>query len=188
MPSQAGKRNGMQMFCNWYVEKQLKIYKEEAGKKSSLYNFEHVHRWKPDENLTKGAWKGTQYDILLKYGFVTIIKGTAAYEKWIQEFEERSGKKATVIYSMWEGYISSGKYQDKELAEFCKKHDAISMHTSGHAYMETIEKVINEINPTDAIYPIHTEYPQKFLELQISEEQKRKVRGMRHGVQKRNFK
>lgn len=174
----AGKWYGMRMYCNWYVEKQLANYTDSAGGKSSLYRFEKVHQWHPEKELiSRDGWRGTQFDLLVEHGFVAIIKGDAAYERWIQDFEERSGKKAIVIYSMWEGYVKPGKCQDKELTEFCQRHHAIHMHTSGHAYVDTLEKVINEINPNEAIIPIHTEYPERFKKLNISEELKGKVRG-----------
>lgn len=173
---QAGQKNGMHMYCNWYVEEQLKNYRKIAGAWSALYDFKNVHQWHPDQTLkSNSGWTGTQFDLLLKYGFVTVIKGNSDYGRWIDEFEKRSGKKAAVIYSMWEGYIKPGKCYDEELATFCKKYQAVSMHTSGHAYVEAIEEVINTINPRESIIPIHTENAEGFFALNIRQELKERI-------------
>ena len=60
---------------------------------------------------------------------------------------------------MWKGYIDKriGKEAyNPELAEFCKRHNAIDMHTSGHAYPEMIEAVINAVDPGE-VKIIHTD-------------------------------
>lgn len=160
---QAGMKYGMHMYGNWYVKEQLQNFRELAAAKSSLYDFKYVHQWKP---YGKGKNGQTNLEILEKYGFVTIIKGDKGYEKWIDEFERRTGKKARVIYSMWSGYIKPGKCYNEELAHFCEKYQAVFMHTSGHASKEVIQQVIKAVDPKEKIYLIHTEKPELLDELQ----------------------
>ena len=63
------------------------------------------------------------------------------------------------LYSLWSGYIDEkigGAAYNPKLAEFCRKHNAIAMHTSGHAYPEFIEKVKETVGAGEVI-TIHTE-------------------------------
>ncbi len=50
------------------------------------------------------------------------------------------------------------------------------MTTSGHAYPEFLAQVITAVNPTQMIWPIHTENAEGFRELDISDELKGKVK------------
>lgn len=67
------------------------------------------------------------------------------------------------IYSLWSGYRDS-KYQQNfekylEDAGFMLE----MLHTSGHAAIVDIRRVINGLNP-HKIIPIHTMHPDAFLE------------------------
>lgn len=71
---------------------------------------------------------------------------------------------ATVIYSLWEGYL-----KDRALVNFLaflekKGMKRINLHTSGHASINTLKKVVAKINPK-RIIPIHTFHPDKYKEL-----------------------
>ena len=46
------------------------------------------------------------------------------------------------------------------------------LHTSGHASAKMLAEVINKVNPQEEIIPMHTEYPEEFMNLDISEELK----------------
>ena len=50
------------------------------------------------------------------------------------------------------------------------------LHTSGHADAEMIAKMIEAVDPKEAIYPMHTENAAGFYELPISEKLKKKIR------------
>lgn len=171
----AGISQGMYMYGNRYITRQLKTFSEYAGKYSGLYQFDKVYTVDFERKLTSAAgWQGTQEELMRKNGFVCVIKGTENYEKWVERFADL---KPVVIYSMWDGYIDPGtKAYDTELADFCAKHHAIAMHTSGHAAPDVLAEVIKAVNPREAILPIHTENAMGFLELNIPDELKRKVR------------
>ena len=71
---------------------------------------------------------------------------------------------ACLIYSMWEGYKNK-----EEFKKFLKKVknigiEIVDLHTSGHANIKTIKKVIDYINPSIVI-PIHTINKSKAKEL-----------------------
>jgi ribonuclease J len=66
---------------------------------------------------------------------------------------------ATLIYSMWDGYL-------REVEPFWNKYKVpiVKVHSSGHAYIEELQQFVKAINPT-YIIPNHTFYPEKYLEL-----------------------
>lgn len=66
---------------------------------------------------------------------------------------------STLIYSMWDGYLP-------EVEPFWDKYKVpiVKLHTSGHAYIEELQKFVRAINPT-YIIPNHTFFPEKYLEL-----------------------
>ena len=66
---------------------------------------------------------------------------------------------STLIYSMWDGYLPDVK-------PFWEKHNMpiVKIHTSGHAYIEELQRFVKAINPK-YIIPNHTFYPEKYLEL-----------------------
>ncbi len=66
---------------------------------------------------------------------------------------------ATLIYSMWDGYLPEAEpFWDKY------KVPIVKLHTSGHACIEDLQKFVKAINPT-YIIPNHTFFPEKYLEL-----------------------
>jgi ribonuclease J len=66
---------------------------------------------------------------------------------------------ATLIYSMWDGYLP-------EVEPFWDKYKVpiVKLHTSGHACIEELQKFVKAIDPT-YIIPNHTFFPEKYLEL-----------------------
>ena len=68
-----------------------------------------------------------------------------------------------VIYSKWIGYLK-GKHANPKIGDFIGSHRMEILHTSGHAYVETIEKLIRLTNPK-TIIPMHTECADAFWEI-----------------------
>lgn len=71
---------------------------------------------------------------------------------------------ATVIYSMWQGYLEEDKI--KRFLKFMEEKNMrmVSIHTGGHAYVDTLKKVVNELKPK-TIIPVHTFNPDLYEEL-----------------------
>ena len=69
-----------------------------------------------------------------------------------------------VVYSMWEGYIKEASTY--KFLEFMKTKNMkmVIRHTSGHAAISTLKKVVSKIKPK-VIIPIHTFYPEQYKEL-----------------------
>lgn len=63
-----------------------------------------------------------------------------------------------IVYSMWKGYLDRP-------CQFDNYKDVIThIHTSGHAYVEDLQKFVDEVKPS-CIIPIHTECKEKYKEL-----------------------
>ena len=69
-----------------------------------------------------------------------------------------------LIYSKWEGYKKEIKTE--RFLDFFKSHnlEIKSLHTSGHADIQTIKDFVKDLNPK-TIIPVHTETPEKYKEL-----------------------
>lgn len=66
-----------------------------------------------------------------------------------------------LVYSMWSGY-----QQQPEMSHFLKECEdmglrSVTLHTSGHADPDTIQKLIERVQPNEII-PVHTENPEWF--------------------------
>jgi ribonuclease J len=72
--------------------------------------------------------------------------------------EKKYLENATLIYSMWEGYLSG-------VESFWKDNEVpiLKIHCSGHAYVEELRKFVQAIKPR-YIVPIHTFLPEKYSE------------------------
>lgn len=68
---------------------------------------------------------------------------------------------AGFIYSLWGGYLQSKRMQ--RLMQYAAKMDmeVIHLHTSGHADLTTLHKLVTACNPKKVI-PIHTECPERY--------------------------
>ena len=71
---------------------------------------------------------------------------------------------ATFIYSLWEGYLPDDALQKMIRFIRKKKMKFYQVHTSGHAEMDTLKKVVKKLKP-GKIIPIHTFHPDKYGDL-----------------------
>ena len=157
----AAEKNGMGLYCNSYVLKQLEMFSEAGRKYTDFYNFNKVWPilFTKDESSNSERYAhsySAQRKHMREEGFVILVSEYDNYDRLIEEFRDLP---TLFLYSLWKGYINKdigkGAYNPK-LAKFCEKHKAIEMHTSGHAYPEFIEQVISVVEPREVI-TIHTE-------------------------------
>ena len=71
---------------------------------------------------------------------------------------------ATFVYSLWEGYLRDDSMQ--KFLKFIKKKNMkfCHIHTSGHAEIDTLKKVVDKLKPRKII-PIHTFHPDRYNQL-----------------------
>lgn len=88
-----------------------------------------------------------------------------------------------IVYSLWEGYLKE-EHADQALINFIKGHEnrVEHLHTSGHAYVETIAKLIKMTNPRKII-PMHTECADEFKEIKKFQPYADRVRVLEDGQQ-----
>lgn len=176
---------------NRYMASQLKVFSETAGTSDERYNFKHVYTMDLYKDLKSKQWTNsmTQKKLMEITGFLAFIKPEERCEKFIQPFIDdyllgRTKEKPVIIYSMWDGYLRDDYANTARIPEwisFFKKMEGQGvevkhLHTSGHAVPSFIAKVINEVSPTDAIIPIHTEHADMFKNIDISNDLKAKIR------------
>ena len=156
----------MNTYCySHYLYQQLKTFSEIAGARSPLYQFENVFVADPDK-------------LMQKQGFLCIVKPGERAAEWIERFRD---KNPLVIYSLWEGYLNPEKEACNQdwvdfFAPYKESGQFVDLHTSGHATPEMLARVIEAVEPQEAIIPMHTENAEGFKQLNISEELKERVR------------
>ncbi len=101
-------------------------------------------------------------DMLYHKGFVMLVRKNcnrnqaSVFEIMRDRFYPRGGQ---IIYSMWDGYLKPG-HLDRALKDYIGGRDYRHLHTSGHAYVETIARLIRTVRPK-VIIPMHTEKPEE---------------------------
>lgn len=100
------------------------------------------------------------FSILKNKGYTMLARENKPIFKAIME---KYMTDPLVIYSKWAGYLK-GKHANPKIAEFIGSHRMEILHTSGHAYVETIEKLIRLTSPK-TIIPMHTECTDAFGEI-----------------------
>ncbi|MEA1980733.1 MAG: MBL fold metallo-hydrolase [candidate division Zixibacteria bacterium] len=137
-PSKSYKN--IRVYYPFYLAKRI----SEQGNQKLLYKFSHY-------KITKEEIANNHRNIIM------VIRPSVLFDlKKIDNLD-----RASLIYSMWEGYLNTPSMQ--KLREFAdnKKMNFSKIHTSGHADIESLKIFINKIQPR-IIVPIHTNSPEKF--------------------------
>lgn len=190
--------NNKAFVCDYYQAKVISKAMQEYQKWSELYRPKQIanKKNKPlhlllergnnsirdlmDENNSKGLYlpfksaEMTKEYGAIKDGFVMLVrpnkhpeKYRAPFEKALDYFSGLNEKEVSIMYSMWKGYLS-GEKKDKHITDFIGKHYKHCLHVSGHAYPETILKLIEKTNPK-VIIPMHTEMADKMSRMPLFE-------------------
>ena len=86
-----------------------------------------------------------------------VVKGNWTINKQI--FDRIDHNKINIVYSMWKGYLDRPNQFDSY-----KDLTIIPCHTSGHAYIEDLQKLVKDVQPKKLI-PIHTECKNEYKNL-----------------------
>ncbi|MBR5087847.1 MAG: MBL fold metallo-hydrolase [Ruminiclostridium sp.] len=115
-----------------------------------------------------------------KNGFVMLVRpNNPRFRELLDKMKDPH-----ITYSMWDGYLKGKKCEDAKLVEFLNgyyddKHFA-QLHTSGHAYVETLAKLIEMTQP-ETIIPMHTESADEFAEIAEFRKYSDRVKVLRDG-------
>lgn len=116
-------------------------------------------------------------------GFVMLARANRNPKKDENRFEKilKCMQDPMIIYSMWKGYIEeNGKHADRDILKFIGNHRMEQLHTSGHACVETIAKLIRMTQPV-VIIPMHTECAEVMKELPVFEDYAERIEPLLDG-------
>lgn len=105
-------------------------------------------------------------DKLKDDGFVMLVRKNtnpdrkSLFEEMRDEFYPVDGQ---IVYSMWDGYLKP-EHADPALLDFIGGRAYERLHTSGHAYVETIARLIETVQPKK-IVPMHTDKADEFTSI-----------------------
>lgn len=119
----------------------------EADKREFLYRFKPYKAEKKEISENPGK-------------YIMMVRPTMT--KDLQNISGLDG--ATVIYSMWQGYLEENNM--KRFRKFMEEKNMkmVPLHTSGHADIDTLQEVVGRLMPK-TIIPIHTFKPDLYEEL-----------------------
>ena len=144
-----------------YVLDQLKdissnIPQYDWGKNIKIFFAPNNYTQKMADNKSLYKFKPAKlkFDEILEMKKTLVIKGNYLTRNILAKKKEITGSK--LIYSMWEGYLP-------DIKPFWDKYNIpiIKIHTSGHAYIEELQKFVKAIKPKNII-PNHTFYPENY--------------------------
>lgn len=155
---------GMDFVCDAYQAKLILTAIADKGRYYPKYNLEMIHE-KPRRFYIIGKLEGlgpaqncypADFRILKEKGFTMLAReGNPRFQKIMAYFSD-----PLIIYSKWEGYLK-GPHARPEILDFIRGHRMEILHASGHASVETIEKLIRLTEP-DTVIPMHTECADAF--------------------------
>ncbi len=159
----ACKETGAKFLCDSYQKSVLDIFTKYAAPYSDLFNF--------NDETTKVLRENCSFDWDLRpNGFIMPVRAGSQLDfvkKMLYYFPD-----AELVYSMWKGYIEGTEEQkNQNIIDFVNLfHGQYHyLHTSGHADVNTLEKVCKITNPSIGVIPIHKEKDTRFDDLPISD-------------------
>ena len=158
----ACKETGAKFLCDSYQKSVLDIFTKYAAPHSDLFNF--------NDETTKVLGENCSFDWDLRpKGFIMPVRAGSQLDfvkKMLYYFPD-----AELVYSMWKGYIEgTDEQKNQNVIDFVNLfHGQYHyLHTSGHADVNTLEKVCKITNPSIGVIPIHKEKDTRLDDLPIS--------------------
>lgn len=161
--------------CDEYQAKIMNIVFEDSSLKNKKYKRTYFGNNPRPTYILNGSnelskddrFYRADFDIMKEKGFVMLVRANknpkielGKFERILKHFEDVN---PLIIYSMWDGYLK-GKHKDETIVSFIINNRMEYLHTSGHAYPETIIRLIEQLKPK-VIIPIHTESPENIMEI-----------------------
>lgn len=176
---------GMDFVCDAYQVKIMLAAMEDKGKYYKMYRPELIHG-KSRRFYIVGNMEGlgekqncyeAKFSILKNKGFTMLAReNKTVFQKIMEKFDD-----PLIIYSKWTGYLE-GEHMNPAIKTFIGNHRMEVLHTSGHAYVETIEKLIRLTNPK-IIIPMHTECAEEFDSMAEFAPYRDRIRTLNDGVE-----
>ena len=142
---------GKYFVCDEYQKDILGIVEKYGAKYTDLYQYNNLH-----------TYSSYLLPRLKAHGFCMLVRNNPKFSKIMKQFDPAE---CLVIYSMWKGYIED---KNNDLNDFLEDYQWKYLHTSGHASQDTIQEVIELLNPKIGVIPIHSENPEILNHLGVS--------------------
>ncbi len=135
-----------------------------------------IKKFHPMEGLGAGDnCYEADFHRLKKTGFTMLVReGNPVFQKVMKYFDD-----PLVIYPKWAGYLG-GAHENIKIKELIGSHRMEILHTSGHAHVETIKKLIRLTNPK-VIIPMHTQCADGFRDVPAFAPYRGRVRVLQDG-------
>jgi ribonuclease J len=165
----AAKKAKRCFVCDEYQANILKIVSKNHKKDTDFYDIDFDQTTNPAGCFFELKQRFNAIPEKLKkymnnHGFCFLIRENPNLTPLLDEYAKFEETK--IVYSMWNGYLNREKTAfSPTLFEFLKPYQFEYKHTSGHADVETLKAVFETVKPKYGIIPIHTENPEKFIEL-----------------------
>lgn len=164
------------LLIDFYTANILKLLNNYSKIPYPSRNFKNIRVYYPKyltkrifkENKERLAYKFTSYKmgkqeiIANRNKILILVRNSTVYDlDRIKELKENIFENANFIYSCWPEYLEKGKVN--ALKDFIEENNMSlhKIHTSGHADIKTLDKVVDEIKPT-RLFPIHTLNPEAY--------------------------
>lgn len=148
IPYPSNDYDNIKVYYPYKLEKRMK-----RDKKKNLLN-----KFKEYEIIIENIVNNSQRVMML------IRPSMLSDLRYINTYFNYNFETSSYVYSLWSGYLEE-KYMQKMKKFIAEKNISFyQLHTSGHATINTLKKVIKNVNPKKVI-PIHTFYPHKYREL-----------------------
>jgi ribonuclease J len=165
------KRNNKIFVIDFYAANVLSLLRKTIPHPSS--DFPEVRVFYPTRLSDKTAREGHR-DLMFKFGKFKITKQEINEKgkdvmmlvrgSMLNDLRYINVEHGLFIYSMWEGYLKEKSMES--MLDFVNENkiNFKSIHTSGHASINTLNKVTNIINPK-VVIPIHSFYPEEYKQI-----------------------
>lgn len=160
---EAAKRAHKELYvCSAFANRCMNIFTRREAKVSKGL-FEFNQKFVGHDDRKKPSMK--------KNGFVLISNAT--HLAVVKELtEDLNQSEVLFIYSTWDGYYKDPvQIENNPIFKVFREAftNVVDIHTSGHADRKTLKKVIETINPKEAIIAIHKDEDQSLESLDLSE-------------------
>lgn len=142
---------GKAFICDKYQLSQILTACNDFGtKKHGMYKRYNTVSTRPITDMDESDFDIEKYR---EKGFVMLVRTSDKFRPYPDMFE--SGE-SCIIYSMWNGYLKGGRKENSTIVDFLDGRDIKKIHTSGHASVECIQRLI-ELTCSERIIPVHSE-------------------------------
>ncbi len=172
------------LVCDGYQYDVLKVFQniEYKGKKRYDFGCLTIYDGRETPNLI------SRREEMQKEGFTMFVRASDKSNKFLRFLNVilpmLDPSQTLFLYSMWSGYIDPNR-KDTLIPNYVELQDCFrnpdfnatiqTLHTSGHATMETLRKVCETLKPGTAIIPIHRDVNSDLGAIGLREELKKKV-------------